>query len=79
MIGDTLAGSVLTMDQAVRNVMAFAGWSLADAVRLATLNPAKVAGIEQQAGQLVPGAWADMVVLTASGEVRQTMVRGRMA
>ena len=79
MIGDTLAGSVLTMDQAVRNVMAFAGWSLRDAVRLATLNPAKAAGIDQQAGRLVPGAFADVVVLTAAGEVRQTMVRGQMA
>ena len=79
MIGNTLAGSVLTMDQAVRNVMAFADWSLSDAVRLATLNPAKAAGIDQQAGQLVPGALADMVVLTAAGEVRQTIIRGQMA
>jgi len=78
MIGDALAGSVLTMDQAIRNVMEFAGWSLSDAVRLATFNPAKAAGIEQQAGQLVPGAWADMVVLSSSGEVRQTMVRGSL-
>jgi N-acetylglucosamine-6-phosphate deacetylase len=78
MIGDSLAGSVLTMDQAVRNVMAFAQWSLADAVRMATLNPAKTAGIEQQAGQLVPGAFADIVVLTSAGEVQQTIVRGQM-
>ena len=77
-IGDVLAGSVLTMDQAIRNVMAFADWSLSDAVRLATLNPAKVAGIERQAGQLVPGAWADIVVLNSTGEVRQTIIRGRM-
>jgi N-acetylglucosamine-6-phosphate deacetylase len=79
MIGDSLAGSVLTMDQAVRNVMAFAEWSLPDAVRLATLNPAKAAGIDQQAGQLAPGAFADMVVLTAAGAVQHTIVRGQMA
>ncbi len=79
MIGETLAGSVLTMDHAVRNVMAFAGWSLRDAVRLATWNPAKAAGIEQNAGRLVPGAFADVVVLTPAGEVQQTMVRGQMA
>lgn len=78
MIGDTLAGSVLTMDQAVRNVMAFAGWSLRDAVRLATLNPARVVGLEAQAGRLVPGAWADVAVLNSAGEVQGTMVRGQM-
>ena len=37
--GDKLAGSVLTMDRAVRNVRQFAGWSLQDSVRAATLNP----------------------------------------
>jgi len=79
MIGDSLAGSVLTMDRAVRNVMAFAEWSLADAVRLATLNPARVVGMDQQIGQFSPGAFADIVVLTAAGEVQQTIVRGQMA
>ena len=42
-----LAGSVLTMDRAVRNVIQFAGWSLQDAVRAATLNPARAAGLAQ--------------------------------
>ena len=36
-----LAGSVLTMDRAVRNVKQFAGWSLQNAIRAATLNPAQ--------------------------------------
>ncbi len=43
---ETLAGSVLTMDRAVRNVMQFAQWELQQAVRLATLNPARVAGVK---------------------------------
>src|SRR5258708_7825772 len=38
--GGSLAGSVLTMDRAVRNVMAFAGWALANPVRLAPPDPA---------------------------------------
>jgi N-acetylglucosamine-6-phosphate deacetylase len=42
-----LAGSVLTLDAAVRNVMAFAGWDLQSALRLATLNPAHVLGVAQ--------------------------------
>jgi N-acetylglucosamine-6-phosphate deacetylase len=71
-----LAGSVLTMDRAVRNVMQFAGWSLQDAVRAATLNPARATGLPQH-GKLVPGAEANLVVLSPNGEVRKTIVRGR--
>jgi N-acetylglucosamine-6-phosphate deacetylase len=71
-----LAGSVLTMDRAVRNITQFAGWSLQHAVRAATLNPARAAGLRQH-GQIVPGAEANLVVLSPDGEVRQTFVRGR--
>ena len=76
--GGSLAGSVLTMDRAVRNVMEFAEWSLSAAVRLATFNPAQTAGI-QQAGRLMAGAVADIVGLSPQGEVRQAILRGRMA
>src|SRR5260370_8214168 len=51
----SLAGSVLTMDRAVRNVMAFAGWTLASAVRLATRNPAQAAGIGGHTRKPRPG------------------------
>jgi N-acetylglucosamine-6-phosphate deacetylase len=75
MVGNSLAGSVLTMDRAVRNIMQFAQWDLQQAVRLATLNPARVAGVKH-GGTLQAGAPADLVVLSASGEVRNTIVRG---
>jgi N-acetylglucosamine-6-phosphate deacetylase len=75
MVGNSLAGSVLTMDRAVRNIMQFAQWDLQQAVRLATLNPARVAGVKH-GGTLQAGAPADLVVLSASGEVRKTIVRG---
>jgi N-acetylglucosamine-6-phosphate deacetylase len=75
MVGDSLAGSVLTMDRAVRNVMQFAQWDLQPAVRLATLNPARVAGVKS-GGTLQAGAPADLVVLSPSGEVRKTISRG---
>jgi N-acetylglucosamine-6-phosphate deacetylase len=71
-----LAGSVLTLDRAVRNVVEFAGWPLRQAVRSATFNPARVAGLSGQRGVLVPGADADIVALSPAGEVRQTFVRG---
>jgi len=71
-----LAGSVLEMDRAVRNVIQFAGWSLQHAVRAATLNATRAAGLERL-GELVAGAEANIVVLSASGEVRRTLVGGR--
>ena len=73
-----LAGSVLTMDLAVRNVTQFAGWSLQDAVRAATLNPSQAASLVHH-GQLTPGAEANMVALSPEGEVLRTFVRGRTA
>jgi N-acetylglucosamine-6-phosphate deacetylase len=73
--GDKLAGSVLTMDKAVRNVKQFAGWSLQDSIRAATLNPAAAAGLAHH-GKVAPGVEANLVVLSPEGEVRRTIVRG---
>jgi len=70
-----LAGSVLTMDRAVRNVTQFSHWSLQDAIGAATLNAARAAGLAHH-GQLTPGAEANIVVLNPDGNVRRTIVRG---
>jgi N-acetylglucosamine-6-phosphate deacetylase len=75
MSGGNLAGSVLTMDLAVRNVIRFAKWDLQQTLRLATINPAKVVGL-QGGGFLKPGAPADFVVLSPAGEVKKTVIRG---
>ena len=75
--GGSLAGSVLTMDRAVRNVTQFSDWGLRDAVRAATLNPARAVGLSDHHGILAPGADADFTVLSPTGEVRKTIVRGR--
>jgi N-acetylglucosamine-6-phosphate deacetylase len=75
--GASLAGSVLTMDRAVRNVTKFSDWSLRDAVQAATLNPARAVGLSNHHGILAPGADADFIVLSATGEVLKTIVRGR--
>jgi N-acetylglucosamine-6-phosphate deacetylase len=74
----TLAGSDLTMDQAVRNLVAFAGCSPAQAVDAATATPAAVLGLADR-GALRPGAVADLVVLDRSLEVVATVVRGVVA
>jgi len=73
-----LAGSVLTMDRAVRNVTEFAGWSLQNAVQAATLNPARAVNLLAQ-GQVVAGTEANLVLLNKAGEVLQTIVRGHAA
>jgi N-acetylglucosamine-6-phosphate deacetylase len=77
MMDGKLAGSVLTMDRAVRNVTQFGGWSLQNAVRAATLNPARAVGLAQRHGVLSSGAEANLVVLSPGGEIRKTIVRGR--
>jgi N-acetylglucosamine-6-phosphate deacetylase len=75
--GDSLAGSVLTMDRAIRNVTKFSNWTLRDAVRAATLNPAQAVGLSGKCGKLVVGAEANFVVLSPEGEVLKTIVGGR--
>ena len=74
----TIAGSVLTMNKAVKNIMEFANLSLSEAVRLATLNPAKVLGIEDKKGSLSPGKDADITVMNPVFEVLLTMVSGKI-
>src|SRR6266699_4186682 len=71
----TLAGSTLTLDQAVRNVMQFAHCDLEQVLRPATLNPARVAGLAGK-GILEVGVEADLVVLSPQGEVRNTIICG---
>ncbi len=75
--GDSLAGSVLTMDRAVRNVTRFSNWTLAEAVRAATLNPAQATGLSAKYGRLTAGAEANFVVLSSTGDVLKTIVSGR--
>jgi N-acetylglucosamine-6-phosphate deacetylase len=75
----SLAGSVLTMDRAVRNVTKFSEWTLRDAVRAATLNPAHAVGMTDSRGTLKPGTSADFTVLNSNGEVLKTIVAGRGA
>ena len=71
-----LAGSVLTQDRAVRNMMRLTGISLCDAVRMASWNPAQLIGLGDRKGSLRPGADADLVVLEPNGDVMGVMVAG---
>ncbi|HEX9994253.1 MAG TPA: N-acetylglucosamine-6-phosphate deacetylase [Acidimicrobiales bacterium] len=74
----TLAGSDLSMDRAVRNLAAFTGCPLEEAVAAATAVPCALLG-EADRGTLAPGAAGDLVLLTPEGEVAATIVAGTVA
>lgn len=71
----TLAGSSLTMDLAVRNVVEQAGVELADALRAASTTPADVLGLADR-GRIAPAARADLVVLDDGLRVEQVLAAG---
>lgn len=71
-----LAGSVLTLDRAVRNTAKFAKLKLQHAIQMASLNPARVLGIDKRKGSLTAGADADIAVFSPTGEVIRTIVGG---
>jgi N-acetylglucosamine-6-phosphate deacetylase len=73
----TIAGSILTMDRAVRNAVAFAGVSLVEAVRMASLVPARIAGCSDRKGSLESGKDADLTLFDRDFKCRATWVRGR--
>jgi N-acetylglucosamine-6-phosphate deacetylase len=72
-----LAGSVLTMDKAVRNFSSFTGIGLLASARLAGRNPAVLMGLDQQWGCLEEGREANFVALSPDGQILQSFRAGR--
>jgi N-acetylglucosamine-6-phosphate deacetylase len=70
-----LAGSTLTLDRALRNIVAL-GTPLSDAVRMLTLNPASLLGIEFKKGSLRTGADADILLIDNRLRVTNVWTRG---
>jgi N-acetylglucosamine-6-phosphate deacetylase len=73
-----LAGSTLTMDRAVRNIMKLVGTPLQTAVKMATINPAVVANVDENKGSLEPGKDADILIIDDEINVHLTMVKGKI-
>jgi N-acetylglucosamine-6-phosphate deacetylase len=74
----TLAGSVLAQDQALRNLIAFTGCSLAEALPALTTTPARALGLSAERGRIAPGQVADLVLLSPDLEVETTIAEGKI-
>ena len=74
----TLAGSVLAMDDAVRNLIAFTGCTLSEALATVTTTPADLLGISHERGRIRPGVIADLVLLTPDLRVAMTIAAGEI-
>jgi N-acetylglucosamine-6-phosphate deacetylase len=75
----TLSGSLLPLNLALRNLVVFAGLEPALAVRLVTLNPARVLGLEGSLGRVAVARAADLVVVNDGWEVLATIAGGAVA
>ena len=75
----TLAGSVLTLDAALRNFMSATGWPLVQAWPATSLSQAQALGIDREVGRVRRGARADLVLLDGETQVAATVVGGRLA
>jgi N-acetylglucosamine-6-phosphate deacetylase len=76
MAGGVLAGSVLTLDRALANFMRFTAAPLDQALRLATVNPAAMTGLEEQVGALAVGRAASLVAVDAAGRLTASVIGG---
>jgi N-acetylglucosamine-6-phosphate deacetylase len=72
----TLSGSALTMIEAVQNSVEHAGIALDEALRMATLYPARAMGVERQSGSIEAGKIANLTVFTRDFKIIKTFVNG---
>jgi N-acetylglucosamine-6-phosphate deacetylase len=76
---DTIAGSTLAMDVALRNMVAFAGVEVEDAARMAATTAAELLGISDRKGILAPGRDADIAILDGDLSLAGVLTRGAWA
>ncbi|WP_027965332.1 N-acetylglucosamine-6-phosphate deacetylase [Halalkalibacillus halophilus] len=72
----TLAGSVLTMDQAARNMIDICGASVADVIQMASVNPAKMYNVYDRKGSISEGKDADFLLIDERYRIQATYCRG---
>jgi N-acetylglucosamine-6-phosphate deacetylase len=74
----SLAGSVLTMDQGVRNLMSFCDIPFIEAIRMATSTPARALNLQNERGALKAGLRADITIFNSEYSVDATIVGGNV-
>jgi N-acetylglucosamine-6-phosphate deacetylase len=77
--GDVLAGSLLTLDRGVSNLIEFTGAPLDHALRAATVNPAAMIGLSDHNGLLRPGQPANLVAVDSAGKLVASVIGGKVA
>ncbi|WP_078430875.1 N-acetylglucosamine-6-phosphate deacetylase [Alkalihalobacterium alkalinitrilicum] len=75
----TLAGSILKLGDALKNIVAYTGCTLKDAIEMASGNPARLLKIDDKKGSLAEGKDADIVIVNKDLEVTMTFCRGKHA
>lgn len=76
--GGTLAGSTLTMDTAVRNIMRNTGLNIVEAVSMASSVPAKISKVDGHKGYIKHGYDADIIIFDGDINVKSTIIGGRL-
>ena len=74
-----LAGSRMTLENGVRNMMVHTGYGLCHAIRMATLNPAKLLGIDRRVGSLAAGKTANLIIIDDMVRVEKVILQGELA
>lgn len=75
--GTALASSVVGLDHCVRTFHKLTGVPLPEVIRMASLTPARIAGIEKEMGSIAPGKIADLLVLDKELRVKMVFVEGK--
>jgi N-acetylglucosamine-6-phosphate deacetylase len=75
---DTLIGTTLTLNKMIKRIVDMGIVDLKDAVRMASLTPAEVLGIDNKKGSLEAGKDADIVVMDKDCNVKMTIIRGEV-
>ena len=71
-----LAGSRLTLENACQNMMKHTGYGLCHAIRFATINPARMLGIDHKVGSLEPGKLANIILIDDMVHIDTVILQG---
>ena len=73
-----LSGSLMTLENGVRNMMTHTGYGICHAIRMATINPARAVGIDDEVGSLEAGKRANFIIMDDAINVRKVFLDGEL-